>query len=307
MRRIKPGARLMNFLRLLVSASLAIVVFNGSDAQAYGRDGHRIVCDLAYRYLSDDARSEVDRLIALDDQFDHFRDVCSWADQVRYSTHNHTRPWHYINQTREDSHIDPEDCAEGGCITSAIDLHAGVFGDTNRSDAERLEALKFLAHWLGDIHQPLHVSIEGDRGGNDIPVLWRGERHTNLHRVWDSEILLDHMREEWPWADEGDRWRHLADSLAAEIPLTGVAVSTPLNSIGWAQESHDIVRSRDFGYLYATAENRIDPGEAYYRNALRVNRNQIKQGSVRLAGLLNLLVSDPEFAAMSATGSASLD
>lgn len=187
-------------------------------AQAYGRDGHRIICDLAYRHLSDAARREIDRLVALDSDFAHFRDTCSWADEVRGSTHRHTASWHYINQTRDDPHIDPEDCAEDGCITEAIDLHAGIFADRSRSDAERLEALKFLAHWMGDVHQPLHVSIEGDRGGNDILVLWRGERHTNLHRVWDSEILRDHMSEEWPWAPEAERWQYFADELESEIP-----------------------------------------------------------------------------------------
>ena len=266
-------------------------------AAAYGRDGHRIVCDLAYRHLTEDARSEVDRLIALDPQFEHFRDACSWADEVRGTTHRHTAPWHYVNQTREDSHIDPEDCAEDGCLTQAIDLHAGIFADRARSDAERLEALKFLAHWMGDVHQPLHVSIEGDRGGNDIPVLWRGERFTNLHRVWDSEILLDHMSEEWPWAPEGQRWQYLADALEAEIPLGGVNVYAQLDSIGWAQESHDIVRSREFAYYWARADQTIEPGEAYYQRSLRTSRDRLKQAGVRLAGLLNQLAGEREVAA----------
>ena len=282
--------------RIAVAAGFAAAFLSVSPAQAYGRDGHRIVCDLAYRLLTDDARAEIDRLVARDAQFDHFRDVCSWADQVRGTTHRHTAPWHYINQRRDDPHIDPEDCADNGCITEAIDLHAGVFADPAQSDEERLEALKFLAHWLGDIHQPLHVSIEGDRGGNDIPVLWRGERRTNLHRVWDSEILLDHMSEEWPWAPEEDRWQYLADALAAEIPLDGVTVYAPLDPIAWAQQSHDIVRSRDFAYYWASADETIEPGEAYYQRSLRTNRDQLKQGGVRLAGLLNRIVRDAEMA-----------
>ena len=89
----------------------------------------------------------------------------------------------------------------------------------------------------------MHVSIEGDRGGNDIEVLWRGERHTNFHRVWDSEIILDYMSEQWGWAPEATRWSYFADELASEIPLNGVDILTPLDPIAWAQESHDIVRS----------------------------------------------------------------
>ena len=275
---------------LAAAAILAALSLHAPEAQAWGRDGHRIVCDLAYRHLTVETRAEIDRLVAQDAEFEAFRDVCSWADQVRGTTHRHTAPWHYVNQTREDPVVDTEDCAEDGCITSAISLHAGIFRDRSRSDAERLEALKFLAHWVGDIHQPLHVSIEGDRGGNDIPVLWRGERHTNLHRVWDSEIILDHMAEEWPWAPEADRWQYFADALAAEIPLRGVTVYAPLDPIGWAQESHDIVRSREFAYYWADAEYMIEPGEAYYDRALRMSRHQLQQGGVRLAGLLNQIV-----------------
>jgi hypothetical protein len=298
----------MFVMRVLSSACLAAGMLSLAPAEAYGPDGHRIVCDLAYRYLSDEARTEVDRLIAQDEQFDHFRDVCSWADQVRGSTHRHTAPWHYINQVRNDPIVNAEDCAEDGCITQAIDLHAGIFRDRNRSDADRLEALKFLAHWMGDIHQPLHVSIEGDRGGNDIEVLWRGERHTNLHRVWDSEILLDHMSEEWAFVPASDRWSYLADALAAEIPLNGVQIFTPLDPIAWAQESHDIVRSRDFAYYWASAERPIAPGDAYYERSLPISRHQLQQGGVRLGGLLNELVMGPSLAATGGNASsAALD
>lgn len=295
----------MSFLRILVAGGFAVVMLSSSPALAYGRDGHRIVCDLAYRYLSDEARTEVDRLIALDPEFENFRDACSWADAVRATIHPETAPWHYINQRRDDPHIDAEDCAEDGCITSAISLHAGIFLDRARSDGERLEALKFLAHWMGDIHQPLHVSIEGDRGGNDIEVLWRGERHTNLHRVWDSEIILDYMSEQWGWVPEADRWSYFADELASEIPLNGVEIFTPLDPIAWAQESQDIVRSRDFAYYWANADHALAPGDAYYQRGLRISRQQLKQGGVRLAGLLNELVAERRIASLAGGSTAS--
>lgn len=295
---------MIRYIGTIVAAALAAGFSVSAPASAYGRDGHHIVCDLAYRYLSDEARAEVDRLVDLDPQFDAFRDVCSWADEVRGTTHRHTASWHYINQTRDDPHIDPEDCAEDGCITEAIDLHAGIFADRARSDADRLEALKFLAHWMGDVHQPLHVSIEGDRGGNDIPVLWRGERFTNLHRVWDSEIILDHMSEEWPWVPADERWQYFADELAAQIPLAGVDIYTPLDPIAWAQESHDIVRSREFAYYWARADQTLQPGDAYYHRALRISEDRLRLAGVRLAGLLNELVEERALAAAPAGGSA---
>lgn len=277
------------FIRLTAAAVLACSALATAPAQAYGRDGHRIVCDLAYRFLTEEARTEVDRLVALDDEYEHFRDVCSWADRVRSTTHMYTSPWHYTGQERDDWVIGPEDCAPNGCIISAINLHSGALVDDETGEEERVEALKFLAHWIGDIHQPLHVSINGDRGGNDIPVLWRGERHTNLHRVWDSEILLDYMSESWPFVPARERWSLFADELASEIPLTGSQVFTPVAAIAWAQESHDIVRSRELAYTWARAENMIEPGDAYYERGLRINRQRLKLAGVRLAGTLNVL------------------
>lgn len=298
----------MSFLRTLVAGGLAAGLLSLTPpAEAYGAEGHRVVCDLAYRYLSTEARTEVDRLIALDPEFENFSDACSWADAWR-ADHPETGPWHYINQSRNDPHVDAEDCAEIGCITAAISLHAGVFLDRARSDADRLQALKFLAHWMGDIHQPMHVSIEGDRGGNDIDVLWRGERQTNLHRVWDSEIILDYMSEQWGWAPQAQRVSLFTEELASEIPLNGVDILTPLDPIGWAQESHDIARSRDVGYFWARADHPIAPGDAYYHRALRISRQELKQGGVRLAGLLNELVAERRMAALGGgTTAAALD
>ncbi|MHA6287251.1 S1/P1 nuclease [Maricaulis sp. CAU 1757] len=286
---------------LALGVATAALATTSAPAAAWGYEGHKIVCELAYRHLTETARAEIDRLVAGDDEFENFADTCSWADEVRRTTHRHTYPWHFINQDRDDPVIDPEDCAEDGCITEAIDLHAGILGDTSRSDADRLEALKFLGHWLGDIHQPLHVSIHGDRGGNDIQVLWRGERHTSLHRVWDSEIMLDYMSASWPWAGRDERVAMLTEELAAGLPLDGVTVYATLDAIGWAQESHDIVRSRDFAYYWADAERPIAPGEHYYETHLDTVHHQLQQGGVRLAGLINTLIEGDRLAQSAAT------
>jgi hypothetical protein len=290
------------WMKGLAIAGLAAGLLQTAPVEAYGWQGHRVVCDLAYRYLSDATRTEVDRLVALDPQFEQFSDVCSWADQVRGSTHRHTSPWHYTNQDPEDPVINEEDCAFNGCITQAITLHAGQFADRSLSDEARLEALKFLAHWLGDIHQPLHVSIAGDLGGNRVDVLWRGERDTNLHRVWDTEILVDHMAETWPDATDDERVEHLIEALAAEIPLAGVDIYTPLDPVAWAQESHDIVRSREFGYYWPETADSMQADDAYYQVGLRINRQRLQQAGVRLAGLLNQLVEERSTAARSSTG-----
>jgi len=288
----------MSVWRMVVLAGLAAAGLHSSPAEAYGRDGHRIVCELAYSLMTEAARAEVDRLMAADRIYETFPESCSWADIVRGTIIRESAPWHYTNQPRDDRTIDEGDCAEDGCIISAINMHAEQFANRSNDAETRLQGLKFLAHWIGDIHQPLHVSIEGNRGGNDIPVLWRGERHTNLHRVWDSEIILDYMSETWPWVPERERWRYFMEELAADIPLAHSTVYTDVDPIAWAQESHDIVRSRDFAYFWATEENMIEPGDAYYERGLRISRQRLQLAAVRLAGVLNTLTAPAEGGSM---------
>jgi hypothetical protein len=287
----------MYIVRVLAVACLVVGLVSPSPVEAWARDGHRIVCDLAWRHLNDEARLDVERLIALDPQFDDFREMCSWADLVRGSSHRMSGPWHYTNQRRDDPRIDYEDCANTGCIISAVDAHATIFADRARSDADRLEALKFLAHWLGDIHQPLHVSIEGDRGGNNVPVLWRGTRRTNLHRVWDREILRDHMAELWPDLPANDRWAAFSQSRAgapSDIPATAI-----LDPIAWAQESHDIVRSESFAFYWPDADQPVQADEAYYQRNRLIVAERLELGGLRLANLLNHLVTERNLRAAS--------
>ncbi len=253
-----------------------------------GRDGHRLVCALAYDLLTPTAKAEVDRLMALDPDYDQFQDSCSWADRVRGTTRPETAPYHYIGLDRDDPIVDSSDCPEEGCVVSAILKDGGILLQPERfSEQERGEALKFLAHWIGDIHQPLHVSIQGDRGGNDLKLLWQGERDSNLHRVWDSELLLDYMAQAYGIWPEQDRWQPLLRELRWDLALDGVEVREQLDPISWAQESHDLARSRDLAYRFANPDIRTQPGTPYYERNVKILLRRIKLAGVRLAGVLN--------------------
>ncbi|MEL7486597.1 MAG: S1/P1 nuclease, partial [Pseudomonadota bacterium] len=266
---------------------IALCTVAAPRAEAFGRDGHRIVCDIAYDHLNETARADVDLLIASDAEFAHFRDVCSWADRVRNTTHTETAPYHYVGLSRDDPIVNYEDCPDQGCVLTAILADGARYRDRRNSVAERLEALKFLAHWIGDVHQPLHVSIDGDRGGNDIKSLWRGERMSNFHRMWDSEIILDYMAARWAYLPEKERWRQFSAELKSELAVSGVHVSAPLEPLPWAQESHDLARSRDVAYQYADADVRFAPGEHYYQRHLTPIKKRLKEAGIRLAAVLN--------------------
>ena len=210
---------------------------------------------------------------------------------MRNTTHTETAPYHYVGLPREDPHVDYADCPVEGCVLTAILSDGVIYADRRRSVAERLEALKFLAHWIGDVHQPLHVSIDGDRGGNDVKALWRGERLSNFHRMWDSEIILDYMSARWAYLPEKDRWRQFSAELKSELAIDGVRVTAPLEPLPWAQESHDLARSRGLAYQYADVDVRYEPGAHYYDRHLAPVKKRLKQAGVRLAGVLNGLAA----------------
>lgn len=279
--------------RLFAALSFCLAfVLPHAPAYAFGPDGHYAVCAIAYDHLTPAARREVDRLIGLDPDYEAFRDACSWADIVRNTTHKDTAPYHYVGVERGDEIVDFGDCPKEGCVLKAIVYDAARLGAPALPDAKRLEALKFLAHWIGDVHQPLHVSIEGDRGGNDIKALWRGERLSNFHRMWDSEILLDYMADRWAYLPEEKRREQLVLEMEASMPTRGLVITAVIDPVAWAQESHDYARSRDMAYEYASKDQLYAPGAHYYDRHLPYVKKRIEQAGLRLAGVLNGMFSE---------------
>lgn len=262
----------------LVSA-LVVILLLPSPAHAWGRVGHRVVCEIAYARLSEDAKREVDRLIALDTEFERFPESCSWVDSPRKRSEEH-----FVNVPRGARDVAP---ATGKNVVSAILEDARGLGDRTAPDPDRLEHLKFLAHWVGDVHQPLHVSFADDRGGNDIRV--RGECSGTLHGAWDGCILEKSL---------GTDAQAIAAQLA-ELRLAG-ASDAPRE---WANESLALVRDPRVGYCmqrdercdYALARELYDKGspkrtvivdEAYVAFASEVIRRRLAAAGVRLAVLL---------------------
>src|SRR5215510_14143479 len=166
---------------LLALITLATTV---SNAWAWGDTGHRVVCDLAFQLSSAETRAEIRRLIKTDAQFKSFPDSCIFPDHPRQRA-----PEHFINLARTSEGIDPGGhCPTAStCTLTGIEQDMAVLSSGSAKDADKLKSLKFLGHWVGDIHQPLHVSFEDDRGGNNIAV--RGHCSTSLHSTWDTCLL----------------------------------------------------------------------------------------------------------------------
>jgi hypothetical protein len=175
-------------LRFFLLCPLLLLALWPKASCAWGYEGHKVVCEIAYQELNLKARAEVERLIAEDPEFHTFAMSCIWPDKVANSTRPETRGWHFINLQRGDTAVDPKRCpAQESCILSAIALHRATLANPESTDSEKREALKYLGHWIADLHQPMHLSYGDDRGGNFIPVRWRHFQDSNLHAVWDTE------------------------------------------------------------------------------------------------------------------------
>lgn len=265
---------------VLKRRSIAVLLFLiapfAATVHAWGDLGHRIVAELARRQLDPAARAEVSRLLKADGD-DSLPDIASWPDRLRDMPGKEdlgkaTGPLHYVD-IRDDKcrYVPPRDCADGRCVVGGLEKYVAVLGDRHRSDAERAEALKFVVHFVGDVHQPLHAGNRDDKGGNEYQVQFDG-KGTNLHRVWDSQMLYTRDL----------KWQAYADRLAAEgpvkLPRTNASESPYAQ---WAEESCDIVATNGF----YPAAHRID--DAYVAKQLPVAETRLREAAKRLADLLN--------------------
>ena len=170
-------------LRIAALAAVSLLCF--SPALAWGGLGHEAVCELAFQELDDTARQRVAQLIALDERYDTFRASCNWPDRPEQRARSSE---HFVNLPRDATGIGDDRCplAEK-CVLTAIESDLAVLASPDATDMQKLDASKYLGHWVGDVHEPLHASFVDDRGGNRIRA--RGTSCDSLHAVRDRCLL----------------------------------------------------------------------------------------------------------------------
>lgn len=230
------------FTPLLLAALVGIPHAAPADGAAvrWGQVGHRIIARVVAARLSPDAAREVKRLL----DGASLAEIASWADDVRRDRPA-TGPWHYVNipvtETRYDA---AKYCKDGDCVVGALERQIALLGDRTRPKAERAEALKWVVHLVGDLHQPLHAGDRGDRGGNDVRLTYDAKQG-NLHALWDTGLLLA------TGDDEETYVRRITGILARRGDLRTVAAGTPVD---WAMESHDVARDVVYPFLPQSLE-----------------------------------------------------
>ncbi len=248
-------------------------------AHAWGRDGHRIVGELAQAELNARASAAVAELLQGEPD-PTLAGVSIWADEVRDSAPEYrwTVPLHWVNFTPGDcSYNSDRLCHEGLCVVAAIERYSQELIDPDLPHERRRDALKFIVHFVGDVHQPLHAGFAADRGGNDFQISIQREGW-NLHSVWDS-LLIESLKLDW---------HSYHDRVAAQPfwPDSQARLSAA-QAGAWAEESCGIVQRDDFYPPRHKISSR-------YLDAKRPLADQrLKLAGARLAALLNRLLGAP--------------
>jgi hypothetical protein len=264
-------------LQKALFASLVFLAVFPVKAFAWGSEAHRVIAEIAELFLEPQTAHQVHDLLAVENATT-LADVSMWADEIR-PQHPETAPWHYVDipvhppaHTRKG--YDPRrDCPEDQCVVAKIDHFEDVLTNKEASARERLEALKYLVHFIGDVHQPLHAATNDDKGGNKVVVRFMGHPE-KLHAVWDSGIIHPAVR--------GDE-RGYALGLVREVTAPHRARWSRGDPISWANESHRIAVRTIYGLLPHTGSL----PDSYEAQALPIVNEQLERAGLRLAATLN--------------------
>lgn len=273
-----------------------------SQALAWGREGHQVVAALAWDYLTPDVRQKVDLLLKQDKDTltqPDFLSRSTWADTWRSAGHKETGEWHFVDIELDHPDL-PQACynfpAQNGpasagpakdCAVNKIPQFAKELGAPDTSPAERVLALKYLVHFVGDLHQPLHAADNHDKGGNCVRLALGGPRTTNLHSYWDTAVV----------SEIDPNPKSLSDTLFMHITYDDKQAWQQGTPSDWAQESFGL--ARDYAYHLTTVKAGCDPDSApvelpagYDAAAQTVVTQQLMKAGVRLAYLLNTALAD---------------
>lgn len=261
---------------LLVFALWASV--GAREACAWGKSGHRIVGELAEARLDAKAKAAVAELLAGEAE-PTLAGVSTWADYVREEVPEYlwTVPLHWVNfESGTCSYKARRNCRDGLCVVAGIERFRNELADTSLPLQRRRDALKFVVHFVGDVHQPLHAGFAVDRGGNDFQISIQREGW-NLHSVWDT-LIIDSLKLDW------QAYRARVDA----IPMSpqSFALLQRTRASAWAEESCQIIQRSDF----YPPRHKIT---GKYLEAKRPEADQrLKLAGVRLAVLLNQVLGE---------------
>lgn len=272
-----------------IIAVLIVILLPLTPAFAWWEYGHKSVAQIAQSNISAKTRANIAKLLRAAPligtpkcPIKDLDDASVWPDCIKGDglRWGYTNPWHYQNVDICEPFDLKSACAQGNCVSAQIDRNFKLLADTSLPDNVRLEALAFLVHFVGDLHQPLHAGDRGDRGGNDVKGNYGVIPGYNLHSIWDGLLAERAISERPPLVR--------AYSTAEKAELSSGTVQD------WSREAWAV--SRDVAYRIALHGDPCGPAPT---NPVTINtadvtasteaaRLQIKRGGLRLARLLDL-------------------
>lgn len=251
----------------IVTAVFLLSLNLGFSNNEWGQTGHRTTGEIAENHLSRNARKQIDKLL----QGKSLAFVSTFGDEIKSdSKYREFGPWHYVNLPDGETAYSKEKASPDGDLLLAIKKCVEVLKDQNSSIKNKEFYLKMLVHFIGDLHQPLHTGRGEDKGGNDIQVRWFGEG-TNLHRVWDSDMIDSY---DMSYSDLAQNTAQLSELQKKQI--------TSGSFEDWMYESKALSEK-----VYASAEIGEKLGYRYMYDWFPVVRDQLHKGGLRLAAVLN--------------------
>ncbi len=254
----------LKFYWLLVFVIFSLSGF--SSEEDWGQTGHRATGEIAEQYLTKKAKRKIAALL----NGKSLALVSTFADEIKSDTqYKKYSPWHYVNFSFGKKYGE-EAPSEYGDLVKGIEKCIAVLKNENSSKSDQEFYLKMLIHFIGDLHQPLHVGRAEDKGGNDIQVRWF-DQGSNLHRVWDSNMINSY----------GMTYTELSKnaSVLSKDEIEKIKSGTVLE---WVHESQDLAKE-----VYQSAKVGEKLSYRYMYVYFPILRTQLQKGGIRLAKVLN--------------------
>lgn len=245
-----------------------LITFQSVAGPKWGATGHRAIGEIANSYLNSKTKREVKKLL----NRESLAFVSTFADEIKSDDrYRKFYTWHYINMPL-DAMYDSSKRNPDGDLVSGIEFCKTIIKDKNTTDSDKGFYLKLLIHLVGDLHQPMHIGLEEDKGGNDFKLQWF-YNDTNLHSVWDSKMIDDY----------GMSYSELAQN-AGSLSKEQIKNIQKGNVIDWVNETHKLSNE-----VY----NSVKPGDnlrySYSYKYFGTVRSQLQIAGIRLAQILNEL------------------
>lgn len=254
--------------RSLTLFILSIIICNSLFANTpdWGATGHRTVGEIAERHLSKKAKKQINNIL----NGRGLAMVSTYGDDIKSDKkYDKYYTWHFVNFPF-DTKYETSKKDKRGDIVMGIQTCVDQLKDPNTSQEDKSFYLKFLVHLIGDLHQPLHVGRAEDRGGNDIKVLWHYDK-SNLHRVWDSEMIESFNMS---YTELAANSKTLSREQIKNIEKGSI--------LDWTYESQALAKK-----VYASAKIDEKLGYRYSYEHFETVQSQLQKSGIRLAKILN--------------------